>query len=213
MMSDQSLVEYMTYIWQFIRLWLTVVSVYAKFYSKKAWRYVNGVNPKKRTLVITKVLAFCEDDPTEDPPEDFTDFATITSWFDPVTWKEDMTTTFSEWKKWKLEIRYVDTSGNKRRLVVRHNENLTWPPPHSSHLDDILLGRAFLTCPDGVELDITKRLEKYVLIRGNMLYVNDLFPMDDHEYNAAHHPGIRLVLIRRDGTAYERELNYYDPLH
>lgn len=166
--------------------------------------------------IITKVYAFCDDDPPsiEDEP-DWTDFQDIpVKEFSPGTWEDDVRAR-TEWSTFHVELRYVYMD-KKYRIVLCHGDDavakLSQPARHV--VDRGGGGRARMRMPRGVlsarlivrndledekatDIDITSRVKKYSGPRGDFsdspVRVRDLFPFDDHESNAERYAGVRII--------------------
>jgi len=110
-------------------------------------------------------------------------------------------------KKYKIEIRYV-VHGHKFRIVVRENEHIHFPirkelglmKPH-------IISASLLIKDSGEECDVTKRIRKYFGQNrdfnsglGLKLFVQDMFPFDDHEDNAERFDALYIGMS--DGTDY-----------
>jgi len=179
------------------KLWVMLLSVYGNYYIRSCIRFMSRWYKdasQKKSSKITRVLAFCEDE--NEAIEDFTDFGDVTHWFDPWSdhWKEDIQTTFPNWKAWKLEIRYLTPLGTKKRLVVRHDEELIWPHPQTEQKPESFVLAAFLCSPEK-HTNVMKRLNKYVRTPTNALFVRDIFPMDDHAHNASYYTGLNVFTL------------------
>ena len=216
MASNQSLQHD---VLSFAKLCMIYFTVYSKYYYGRFRRYITTryfasslpIVPTRTSHYITRVLAFCEDSPDDDGIPDFTDFADITHWFEEAgdNWMDEMSIIFANWRTWKIEIRYVTRGGDKKRLVTRHNEDLIWPPLPAQPSPTILVA---LLCSSLKDVDITARVKKYVVTGSNVLRASDLFPMDDHEYNADYHTGIRIISMTADGKVVDSFYTYDDVL-
>ena len=114
-------------------------------------------------------------------------------------------------KKYKIEIRYV-VHGRKYRIVVRENENVHFPIRKELGLKKPTITFASLVRKDTEEnaeedYDVTKRVQKYFGQNndfnsglGLKLFVQDLFPFDDHEDNAERF--CDLYICMSDGRKY-----------
>jgi len=156
--------------------------------------YLSNLRPPPPTWKITRALVFCEDAELPD-----IDFADVTAWFTPATWKEDIGATFPGWTHWKLEVRY-EFRGKPFRAVVRQNESFEFPPcdadDASQHHHSVRAPRGILAahlvprkeCTDAKSVDVTKRLQKYEGVLRDFgarkLRSHDIFPFDDNEYAA-----------------------------
>jgi len=110
-------------------------------------------------------------------------------------------------KKYKIEIRYV-VHGHKFRIVVRENEKIHFPIRKELGLMKPNIVSASLLIKDSEEeYDVTKRIRKYFGQNkdfnsglGLKLFVQDMFPFDDHEDNAERFDALYIGMS--DGTDY-----------
>ena len=110
-------------------------------------------------------------------------------------------------KKYKIEIRYI-VHGRKYRIVVRENENIHFPIRKELGLMKPNIESASLLIKDnGGECDVTERIRKYFGQNkdfnsglGLKIFVQDMFPFDDHEDNAERFGA--LYIRMSDGTEY-----------
>ena len=110
-------------------------------------------------------------------------------------------------EKYKIEIRYM-VHGRKYRIVVRDNENVHFPIRKELGLKKPTITSASLVRKDTEEeYDVTKRVQKYFGQNndfnsglGLKLFVQDLFPFDDHEDNAERF--CDLYICMSDGRKY-----------
>jgi hypothetical protein len=82
-----------------------------------------------------------------------------------------------EWTTWKVELR-CERGTQKRRLVMRQGEPIhVFSELRQSKPYRVLTASA--TFGEGPSLDLTDRVDKYVVVPHRQLYPRDLFPMDD----------------------------------
>ncbi len=109
------------------------------------------------------------------------------------------------WQKYRIEVRY-EFNGEKYRIVYRPDDVMEYPPrkafgfvraPH--------LVKAVCVSNDGDDYDVTKRVRKYLgpernfhSSKGVRLHLWDMFPFDDHEFEAEYLSHLRLDFS--DGT-------------
>lgn len=160
------------------------------------------------------------------------DFKDITEWFDPASHEsltERVADNFPDWNDWRIELR-CSFGERKYRIILREHDTFQWPPVvdetaiHHFHnmrapqgiLSAVLIAKKEIGATD---MDVTKRVQKYAGpnndFHGTTVYVKDLFPMDDHEDNAARFTGIRVIELHpKSGLSvkmysYERNDNLH----
>ena len=113
-------------------------------------------------------------------------------------------------EKYKIEIRYV-VHGRKYRVVVRENENVHLPIRKELGLMKPNIVSASLLIKDSEEeYDVTKRVRKYFGQNndfnsglGLKLFVQDMFPFDDHEDNAERFDALYICMSNGNGYYFD----------
>ncbi|AGE54661.1 hypothetical protein PBCVKS1B_475L [Paramecium bursaria Chlorella virus KS1B] len=118
------------------------------------------------------------------------------------------------YKKYKLEIRYKD-NGKKYRIVVRENENVHLPIRKNPGLVKPTITFASLVKKDTKEeYDVTERVLKYFGPNndfntglGLKLFVQDMFPVDNHKENAKKFSALRICMSNGNDYYFDYEYN------
>lgn len=93
------------------------------------------------------------------------------------------------WTEYRVEIRYA-FRGNKYRVVYRHDDEESFPPPRDMKL--VVAPKITMACLirrcDGKHIDVSERVRKYAGpdrdFHSKSVRVQDMFPFDDHDDNA-----------------------------
>lgn len=113
-----------------------------------------------------------------------------------------------DWDNWKVEIR-CERGSRKRRLVVRKGEAVDVARDLAAPKRYIVVS-AVLESPETFQpVDITDRLEKYVVVGHRALLARDLFPMDDHAALRSRYGGVYVRAARGDEFV-ERRVGFTD---
>lgn len=144
---------------------------------------------------LLKVVALNEDDGTD---------ATVTVAFEPARW-EDSVRAFTGWatQKLRVEVRYL-SHGHKYRAVLRPGDAFETPEALERHRGGPKgVMAAELVGPDGLVVDVTRRVHKYQgptkdfhSGKGLRVSVLDMFPMDDTAELLDHFTVLRIVDAR-----------------
>lgn len=207
-------------MWKVFWFGLIATALYARLYFMRAWRWIWGI--KKRPLIVTKwriVRAYAFREPPPGAGEaydgDFMDVTDAGVDFSSDAWHEDMDDIIPRsWASWRLELRCQKGNKTKRRIVVRKNEQMYYPDEiqttrrtRMSHRGILLA--AILYSPSGDHIDITSKINKYVIHPGRKLLPRDIFPMDDAAALSERHGYIKVHVLRLDGSSVTRKL-YFD---
>ncbi|AGE54338.1 hypothetical protein PBCVNY2B_671L [Paramecium bursaria Chlorella virus NY2B] len=172
----------------------------AYVYAKSIFRHLTAAKKQYKCIV------FNEDQGSE---LDFFEYA-------PIIPIEDLKKII-RLKKYKIEIRYV-VHGRKYRIVIRETDNIHFPIRKELGIKKPNIVSASLVRKHTDEdIDVTKRVIKYFGQNndfsaglGLRLFVQDMFPFDDHEDNAEIFSA--LYIRMSDGTEYRFDYGANDEI-
>lgn len=164
--------------------------------------WIRRLRPTKTTRLGASVYRVYVFNESGDDTGFFREFPV--SYFDPITWESDIGV-WTGWRRFRVEVRYTYRS-RKYRMVLRAGNPCPFPPYEepevpSFHLPSGVIA-AKLQGPNGsgVETDVTRRVHKYRGPRGDFheglgltVRLQDMFPFDDHDDNAARFSHLRVI--------------------
>ena len=152
----------------------------------REWFGFAASSPSIKRWKVNKAYLFCEpnDTPLDHDNEYFIEADTDVDYFADDVPGQFAAFVPSSWPTWRCELRFV--KGNaKRRIVFRPGE--TFSPDELGMMRSTRFSpkarvvKAWMVSTTGHRVDVTERVEKYVLHRDRRLHPLDLFPFDVEE--------------------------------
>lgn len=170
----------------------------------KAWFRANIWGVESKGAQAYKTYAFNE-----------TDEGLFHSVFSPKRHKLDDVRDVLGWKKYRLDVRYT-FRGQKYRVLYRQDDDAKFPLPRAMGMviAPKLINAVLVRKNDGEEVDVTTRVRKYMgpdrdfyKKHGLYVYVQDMFPFDDHKDNSDRFECVRMYMSTGQCLEFKYESN------
>jgi len=188
------------------------------------WFGLNKPKPSLKRWQVTRIYLFCEpnDTPLDDDAAEVVD---VTRFYDvdALTTGDEIiehVTPYvpSDWPSWRCEIRF-QKGECKRRAVVRHGESFDVSELNclrsTRFSPKARLCTAWMTSQrkstKGKRIDVTERVEKYIMSPSRFLHPLDIFPFDLQEELVECFGSLHVNTVSATGTLQTHEFSFSDP--
>lgn len=173
--------------------------------------------PTIKRWCVEKAYLFCEPNDTPLEPDD-SYFVDVGRTYDIDYGADDVADQFaslvpSSWPSWRCELRF--RKGNtKRRIVFRPGETFSSDElgmmRSTRFSPKARVVRAWMLSTRGKRVDVTERVEKYVLHKDRRLHPLDLFPFDVEDELIEHFGVVFVETVSATGRVDRHEFVFAD---